>query len=115
VYYCPHRGRYVNLAVTFHGPQKHRPGPGLGPELTEALRPRGILWRYYEGGHRITLGGAPCRVSASVATWSAFSRGCVTSYLTGKQYRKVAADIADWPRGAKAKTYPPEGGNRDVW
>jgi hypothetical protein len=103
-YYCPIRSRYIDLSVTFHGPIKRRPAAGAGPELDEALKPRGIKWGYYEGGHRLMLDDAPCRVATHVKLWSAFSRGCITSYLTPKQWRKVADGLCK-----KEPAHPPGG------
>lgn len=94
-YHCPYRHRLVDLSKTFHGRIKPStlPGPGIGPELTEALKPRGIFEPYYEGGYRITLDGAPCRVAAHVKGWSARSRGKISSYLTPKEFSKVGEGI----------------------
>lgn len=93
-YYCVHRGRVVDLAVTFHGPKKRRPAAGEGPELTEALRPRDdFKAAYYAGGVRIKLDGAPMRVAGHVAKWSTRSKAKIACYLTAKEHWRVGKEI----------------------
>jgi hypothetical protein len=94
-YWCPHRNRWVDLSVTHHGPIKKRPGPGLGPELTEALRPRDdFKAAYYAGGLRVKLDGAPMRVAGHVAKWSTRSKQKICCYLTPKEWRAIGRSLA---------------------
>lgn len=91
-YYCPHRRRLIDLSVTFHGPIKKRPAAGYGPELIEALRDRSNEYKraYYEGGYRITLDKAPCRVAGHVKDWSSRSRSKISSYLTQREHNQIS-------------------------
>lgn len=50
---------------------------GNDAECREATKPRGVKLSYYEGGHRMVIGGVPIRVAAHVKGWKPGNRAAL--------------------------------------
>lgn len=61
---------------------------GNGPELVEALKPRGFKAAYYEGGHRMVIAGVAIRVAAHVKKWKAGNKAAL-----GQGYQEFGLEL----------------------
>jgi hypothetical protein len=67
---------------------------GNDAEYRDAIKPRGFKASYYDGGHRLTIGGVPIRLAGHVKDWPARAKRALGK--GSETYKEARAIEEQW-------------------